>query len=337
MEMNVVVLGYQAESDFLIKAQGPWKKFKDHLIDSNLSLIDPAHEKNFHILIANCHSEKFIKLAESLSIPKSRRVLIIWEPSAVDRKIHSKKVISNYGHVYTPSIEWAKKTNAISFKWPQESISDEDIWINWKSRKKRIVIIQGNKFSACKGELYSFRRKVIWKMNFIDLYGIDWNRGFVFDMHRWLKSLRRCRLSEISFKSFYYIGKNYDNYFSSVDSKLEVLKNYKISIVVENTPDYISEKIFDSIRAGCVTVYVGPKLTDYGITKEVAFQVNPNYEELNQLVEALLAKSDKDLYEIAVAQRASLKRVARQWEDFAVFDSLAKKITTDLQIVKLVE
>jgi len=335
--MNVVVLGYQAEPDFLINAQGPWKKFKDRLIDSNLLLVDPAREKNFHILIANCHSEKFIKLAESLSIPKSRRVLIIWEPSVVDRKIYSKKVIGNYGHVYTPSIEWAKKTNAISFKWPQELISKEDIWINWESRKKRIAIIQGNKFSACKGELYSFRRKVIGKMNSIDLYGTDWNRGFVFDVNRWLRSLRKYRLGEISLKSFYYIGKNYDNYFGNVDSKLEVLKNYKISIVVENTTDYVSEKIFDSIRAGCVTVYIGPKLTDYGITKEVAFQVNPNYEELNQLIEELLAKSDKDLYEIAVAQRASLKRIARQWEDFEVFDSLAKKITSDLQIVTLIK
>jgi hypothetical protein len=333
MVMNVVVLGHQAESDFLVTVQGPWKKFKDRLIDSNLLLIDPAHEKNFHVLIANCHSEKFIKLAESLSIPKSRRVLIIWEPSVVDRKIHTKKVVGNYGHVYTPSIEWAKKTNAISFKWPQESISGEDIWINWESRKKRIIVIQGNKFSACKGELYSFRRKVIGKVNSIDLYGTDWNRGFVFDMNRWLRSLRKYRLGEISFKSLYYVGKNYNNYFGSIDSKLEVLKNYKISIVVENTPDYISEKLFDSIRSGCVTVYIGPELTDYGISKEVAFQVNPNFKELSQLVEALLAKSDKDLYEIAVAQRASLMRVARQWEDFEVYDNLAKKIAADLQIV----
>ena len=53
------------------------------------------------------------------------------------------------------------------------------------------------------------------------------------------------------------------------------------------------------------------------------------------MVEALLAKSDKDLYEIAVAQRESLKRVARQWEDFEVYDNLAKKIVADLQIVSL--
>ena len=329
--MNIVVLGFQGDPSFLFEVEGPWRNFRDRLVESNMQPVNHTKEENFHVLIANNHSEKYIKIAESLSIPKSRRALIIWEPSVVDSKIYSNKVLNKYGLIYTPSINWAKKTKAFSFKWPQESFFGDSIWINWRLRKKRAVIIQGNKFSACKGELYSYRRKVIKKLEFLDLYGTDWNRGILFNLRWWLGSFFNHRLGEISFKSLKYIGNVQNNYFGAVENKSDILSKYKISIVIENALDYVSEKIFDSLRAGCITIYIGPELEDYGIPKEAAFQLNPNFKDLKQLVNEILSKSNDELLEIAIAQRACIKQIAREWEDFKVLNDLAKKLIVDLK------
>ena len=43
---------------------------------------------------------------------------------------------------------------------------------------------------------------------------------------------------------------------------LEELQSFQFSIVIENDLDYISEKVWKSIYAGAVPIYVGPKLTN---------------------------------------------------------------------------
>ena len=52
-----------------------------------------------------------------------------------------------------------------------------------------------------------------------------------------------------------------------VNKKLECLQNYKFSICYENAkeiPGYITEKIFDSMAAGCIPVYWGaPNIQQY--------------------------------------------------------------------------
>lgn len=56
-------------------------------------------------------------------------------------------------------------------------------------------------------------------------------------------------------------------YEGPVKNKLEVLSRYKFSICYENARDitgYITEKIFDSLAAGCVPIYWGaPNISDY--------------------------------------------------------------------------
>lgn len=63
----------------------------------------------------------------------------------------------------------------------------------------------------------------------------------------------------------YGVGWNpadFPSYRGRIDSKLDVLRTYRFSICYENIRDingYITEKIFDCLKAGCVPVYWGAK------------------------------------------------------------------------------
>jgi hypothetical protein len=49
-----------------------------------------------------------------------------------------------------------------------------------------------------------------------------------------------------------------------------------ISIVVENSSDYVSEKVVDALVHGVAPIYIGPQLSSFGIPDDVAIQVDPD-------------------------------------------------------------
>lgn len=78
-------------------------------------------------------------------------------------------------------------------------------------------------------------------------------------------------------------------YRGYVKDKLEILQNYKFSICFENAifGGLVSEKIIDSLFAGCIPVYFGaPDVADY-IPKScfIDFRDFKNYEELERCLE----------------------------------------------------
>jgi hypothetical protein len=63
-----------------------------------------------------------------------------------------------------------------------------------------------------------------------------------------------------------FLRTRYPSYRGPVDDKHGTLKRYRFAICYENAiyPGYISEKIFDCFRAGCIPIYWGaPNVTDY--------------------------------------------------------------------------
>jgi hypothetical protein len=194
-------------------------------------------------------------------------------------------------------------------------------------------MIQGNKFSARKGELYSLRRKIIVNLGPIslDLFGTNWNKGLNFDWWHWSRSVINSNFAEISTRSFFGIGKKYNNYFGVTDDKNKTLSQYKIAVVIENSADFISEKLFDSIRSGCVSVYVGPNLEKYGIPKGSAIQVDAKHEVVSSMVRSLLEKSNEELEMIARNQRDNLIKVSQDWNNTLVLSKLASDIVDILE------
>ena len=142
-------------------------------------------------------------------------------------------------------------------------------------QKKEICMINSNKSSKHIYELYSERVKAIkyfGKKKLIDLYGMGWEK-----------------YNDDLIKTVYK---------GTVKNKSETYSKYKFSICYENSYGelgYITEKLFDSISAGCVPVYYGPK----NINKYIPHKCFIDFREFSnsyKKLEKYLIEMDVDEY-----------------------------------------
>jgi hypothetical protein len=54
-----------------------------------------------------------------------------------------------------------------------------------------------------------------------------------------------------------------------VESELDFLSQYKMALVVENEPTYLSEKLFNSLFAGTIPIYFGADLSKYSLPNNI--------------------------------------------------------------------
>jgi hypothetical protein len=176
-----------------------------------------------------------------------------------------------------------------SAPWPQQWPGEA---INFNTRPFRvdkIALVNGNKISLISGELYSLRRKAIMKIKSLELYGTSWDLSVSAKARHALAHLiiaiKGCYLPRISGARLYF--RRYSNWKGAPSNKREVLSNYKYCLVIENSTEFLTEKIFDAFFAGCIPIYVGPDLKDFPIPGELYFQAKPNLKSINeQIVEA---------------------------------------------------
>jgi len=99
-------------------------------------------------------------------------------------------------------------------------------------------------------ELYSERLRALdffSRHSAIDLYGEGWEKPVKYTAGKYAASIQRC-------------------YRGYVPDKLATLRGYRFSITFENTVmgGLVTEKLIESLWAGCIPVYLGaPDITDY--------------------------------------------------------------------------
>jgi hypothetical protein len=328
--MRIRVFGQSGENTFPFGEQGPWFLFKKTILDLGHTIVEGDLSQPSDAVIANTHNKRIEKYIIESGIPINKRILVQWEPNIVDNQIHKPKTISFYGHVYAASQLWKANPNISSFYWPQDYFEPMKNFDNWNNRKAKAVIIQGNKFSARNGELYSLRRKVISSnSDQIDLYGTDWNRGYLFDILQWIRSASKSTPSQIKLNTLSLMGNKYANYFGSIKEKDKVLSKYKIAVVIENSADFVSEKLFDAARNGCIPIYCGPRLNEFGINNVI--EVEKSAEKINGKIEHILHLSDNQKYELAMSTNIELSQVSRIWDNRKILTKLATNIISCLE------
>jgi len=108
-------------------------------------------------------------------------------------------------------------------------------------------------------ELYSERVKTIrWfeqhKPNYFSLFGSGWDAEA-----RAISRAAKCK----SFMKRIFTDQEkaiFPSWCGTISCKYQILKNYNFSFCYENAtglPGYITEKIFDSMAAGCIPIYWG--------------------------------------------------------------------------------
>ena len=205
------------------------------------------------------------------------KILVRQEPKLVIPKNYESKVIKRFDHVI--DIGKSKEDVFLNINWPQDL---SHIYETGNKRKNKFVMVNSNLLSLARDQNYSLRREIAAKMRTVDLFGFKWNNSsfekfltLVKELKKYLPSIYRIKLSGLK-----YYFKTFDNYLGSVVNKREAMSVYKYSIVIENSSDYVSEKLFDSLLSGCIPVYVGPDLSLYDLPENLYIQAEPNFVDI---------------------------------------------------------
>ena len=221
-----------------------------------------------------------LRMARNQGIPS---VLVKNEPSIVIPAHGKSRVDSKFDSV----LEVGRPFGKIVIRWPQTWNTN---YFDNPKRLDRTVAMSANKFSFIKGELYSLRAKAYAEIHSVVLFGSGWNRPLFFDFLKLAKELQVAVLAaprKLTSSCAGNLRIRPCNFLGPAEDKLEALSRYKVSLVIENSTEFMSEKLIDSILAGTIPVYVGPPVEIFGIPKELVVSAEPNILS----IQAALAKA----------------------------------------------
>lgn len=263
-----------------VLAQQPWVSLMEGLQDQH----DLVHSIELADgLVSFNHQQPVLRAARKREIPVNRRALIMMEPSATLPWHGGYDLRANYFHIYCASPIWAERVGGESFLWPQESEPRLDPVDPNGVSEFRATMVAAQKRSAMKSSLYSLRRGVVRDLGQlgipIGLAGTGWDESRLQRWNRGSRALARAVLanpSEVSLTEAYgRVDSSGVKYVGPVGDKFIFMQRAPMAIVIENSLDYLSEKLFDAIRAGVAPIYVGPPLSDFGVPERVALAARP--------------------------------------------------------------
>jgi len=205
------------------------------------------------------------------------KVLIRQEPKIVLPQTYIEENITNFDYIIDVGKPKSKKHLVLN--WPQDLTS---YFKNPKTKNDKAVMINSNLLSLTKGENYSLRRQAINGIEELDLYGHQWNNSFHEKIKTFSIELKKYALkfNLLRIKGIKYYFRHYNNYLGEVLDKRSVLSMYKYCLVIENSSDYLSEKLFDALLSGCIPIYVGPDLANFEIPGNLFLQAEPNLNDI---------------------------------------------------------
>ena len=324
--MKIKVIGHNREIFINPPKNNPWSSFFSELKKSGAHIVTSKSGEKFDVLIANSHSKKSIHECQKFGVAKENRILILWEPKEVNAKLYKPSTLSEYGHIFSPSVEWLMGSNVHNFNWPQGKATKKiQTDREWLKRKHKFVFIGSNKYSVSKGELYSLRRTVLKNhktKKFIDLFGHSWNSNIFYEIRSVLSSLVKVNYKNYSFKSIKLFARKYDNYQGVTNNKKSTLNDYKFAIVIENSKNYISEKLFESLDNQCIVLYVGANLNTK-LHKDIAIQSNANLFSISEKLMRIINLSNKEQLLLMKKQHKHYLKTNKELENFKVLKKLA--------------
>jgi hypothetical protein len=145
------------------------------------------------------------------------------------------------------------------------------------------VLINRNKVSMVKGELYTLRRQLIFGLDNLHVYGPGWtepNRNRIFVAFKQsIMALASPGKTTFGARRLFVIPKNY---LGQALDKHQTLTKYRIALAIENSQEILTKKLLDAWMAGSIPVYVGPSLGDFGIPDGLAIECGASVEEVKE-------------------------------------------------------
>ena len=217
--------------------------------------------------------------------------------------------------------------------WPQKWTLEhlESSKIAGAERIDRFVIINANKMSFVEGELYSLRRLAAQKSSEIDVWGFDWDMPWFRRATKAVEELLIPLKHGFGIKPAAIKGwfKKPLSFKGTSKDKLSTLATYKYSLVIENSSEYMSEKLFDSLFAGTLPIYVGPNPVDFGIPEFVAIHSSPDLESVMKAIDQART-IDLDAWRASVLTWLKSEGVEQAWSGPFITQRIIDKIDETL-------
>ena len=284
--------------------------------------------------------------------PHKNSILIRTEPKSVYPAQYTNKIENLYGlilstgliqenfnatnfiyHPYTfqvmhggpsfsdPSLELLFNESEFRFKFNSKS---------WEFREKKIVMLASNKFSPVKNSGYSIRRKIakIYKdSELLEIYGMYWKSPFFFKLYLFLAmvkfNINSGFLPALNLNQIKKIKST--SIKDRITNKLELLNNSQFLIIVENSPDSLTEKIFDAFFCGVIPIYCGADLTKVGIPNSTYIKLNWNLSNLEEIIDSLYTL-DVQSYLTSIFNFIRSDQFWLVWTEKAAYSKIVDKI-----------
>lgn len=263
---------------------------------------------------------KIIHRAKRMQIPTT---LIINEPEVVIPQQSRRSIRRKFDTV----LEIGRPDSIPQLKWAQtwRSIDRE------QARSKSVVMINADKWSFVEGSLYWLRAAVASEIPNLDVFGHGWDRKLhVRFSHRVFELLRTLVARRMpSLKGIRYVLSRPLASKGAVQDKVQEMSKYSVALVIENSQELLTEKLFDAWFAGCVPVYVGPSVKKFGLPSELVVECEPNQDHLKAAIDAAL-KIDRNQF-LESLERFLASSSGSQWQaKNAIKRALEAAISTNI-------
>ena len=240
------------------------------------------------------------------SVEPSRRIGIVLEPRVTSPYTHRTVLNGDFAVVFAGSPLWFPESRASVFRWPQ-AISGERI-PSAQQFPYDVTALSGDKYSAIRGSLYGLRRQIGRELDRqglrLAMFGHGWSDP---PIRRWERAARACvKAAQEHIPPNVVLAAQAMNWhprwhLGVASTKRQALSLAPVSLVIENSPDYVSEKLFDVLVHGVVPLYVGPPLEEFGIPSSLVVQCGMDPQQVVENVMGL----DTELLE-SLRTRASV-------------------------------
>lgn len=303
------VVGASAAGNLAGYRRTPQGALLDLLEDRGHKLVERDSPVATHFVALDHNHRSLAMVADK--VPRNCRQLVVFEPRVVLPANFTPRVQRQYGQIIpmTPAASGPGHEEVLA--WPQRD------WRRVPSAATHRVagtsaLINANKLSIIRGSLYGLRRQVIEafaKTNMpLTLAGANWTRtgrALLIENLRALAyaAINRERIDLSEWARTIRFGPSI-NHVGIVDDKESVLLAAEFAVVIENSATYVSEKLFDAVIAGCVPLYVGPPLAEFGIPEGIALPIEPNADAFTTAVSSA-----------SESTKSAILRTGREWLD----------------------
>jgi hypothetical protein len=333
-------LGSEIKADVL-------PEFRKVLLTAGIKICEEPQAK--FLISVNHNKHAYKQFIQNGGVVKNA-ILIRLEPDAVFPKQYTKKIEDKYGLIISPGfvsktsrfVEWPYRyhLNPAEPKELDPSLLDvlganlaSSLFSieSWNKRENLLSMVASNKVSPVQSANYGKRRKLARTLpvSIFSVYGTLWTDSLrTKARHRvavLVAALRQGTLPNL--RQVY--GNLFFDYMTakgSIEDKHELLKRSKFSLVIENSSQVITEKIFDSMINGCIPIYVGANLKDVDLPTNLAYQLNGNADEILELIENYSIK-EIELKLNSISKFLTSANFLDKWSNAKVYEKIGVEIS----------